>query len=344
VQDGLARGNPKGEGIMQSASPLRLAHSVTLDQTETEEYNRLVAEELEHYSDITVTDGLTEGGVHAHKSWNYYFEYLYANHFRISFYDAVWRALDGREAPNVLSLGCGYGGHDLAIAGKLARPYELHAVDLNPRVYNAAQRRAAEQRLPIRFQSLDLNRVELQPGYFDVIYAVASIHHILNLEHLFTQLHRGLKDDGQLVIVDIIGKTQVEFWRENVEYAARVVKRLPGRFRGRFDRWPSARLFFDPYTIISPYVEPEIQRGMEGIRQEEIVPLLDRWFHPAKVFYYDAYMRLICTNPVLGPRLDPGNRVDRELLQSLIDEEMAVIASGKLRPTEVFGIYTKKRV
>ena len=217
-------------------------------------------------------------------------------------------------------------------------------MDLNPRIYDTALRRATGEGLPIRFQSLDLNRVALEPGYFDVIYAVASIHHILNLEHLLEQLHRGLKDDGRLVILDIIGKTQVEFWRENVEYAAKVVKRLPGRYRDAGVNRPWKRLFFDPYTIISPYVEPEIQKGMEGIRQEEIVPLLEGWFRPEKVFYYDAYMRLICTNPILGPRLDPDNPLDRAVLQSLIDEEMAVIASGRVRPTEVFGVYVKKAV
>ena len=211
--------------------PLGIAQTVVLDQTESEDYNRLVSEEIEHYSDITVTDGLTEGGVHSHKSWEYYFDYLYTKHFKLSFYEAVWKAARGRESPKVLSLGCGYGGHDLEICRKIERPFELFAVDLNPRIYDTALERAQALGLPIRFQSLDLNRVELEPGYFDVIYAVASIHHILNLEHLLAQLHRGLKDDGRLVIVDIIGKTQVEFWRENVEYAAKVVKRLPVRFR-----------------------------------------------------------------------------------------------------------------
>ena len=299
---------------MNTAAPLRIAQSVALDQTASDDYDRLVAEELAHYSDIAVTDALTEGGVHAHKSWNYYFEYLYGAHFKISFYDAVLKAAEGKKSPRILSLGCGYGGHDLEIARKLKQPCELLAVDLNPRIYDSAMRRVTAEELPIKFQSLDLNRVELEPGYFDVIYAVASIHHILNLEHLFTQLHRGLKDDGHLVIVDIIGKTQVEFWRENVEYAAKVVKRLPARYTGAVGLRPFSRFFFDPYTIISPFVEPEIQRGMEGIRQEEIVPLLDRWFQPKKIFYYDAYMRLICTNPILGPRLNPANEVDRRLL------------------------------
>ena len=197
---------------MPSAPPLGIAHEVVMDQTQSDDYDRLVSEEIQHYTDISITDSLTEGGDHANPSWNYYFEHLYGKHFKISFYDAIWRALDAREAPKVLSLGCGYGGHDLHIARKIARRlFELIAVDLNPRIYDQAMRRVRAEGLPIRFQPLDLNRVALQPGYFDVIYAVASIHHILNLEHLLEQLHRGLKDNGRLVIVDIIGKTQVEF-------------------------------------------------------------------------------------------------------------------------------------
>jgi SAM-dependent methyltransferase len=327
---------------MQTAMPIGTTRNVLLDRTNTDDYNRLVSEEIEHYSEIVLTDQLTEGGIHAHKSWDYYFQYLYSKHFGISFYDAVWAALKGRNSARVLSLGCGYGGHDLAIARKAEGLGELIAVDLNPRIYDAASRRAAEEGLPIRFRSLDLNRVEIEPGSFDVIYAVASIHHILNLEHLLTQVHAGLKDGGRLIVVDIIGKTQVEFWRENVEFAAKVVKRLAGRYELAPGRSPFRRWFFDPFSVISPYIEPEIQTGMEGIRQEEIAPLLDRWFLPEKVFYYDAYMRLLCTNATLGPRLDPANGENRKVLESLIDEEMDAIATGKLRPTEVFGIYTKK--
>ncbi len=324
-------------------APIGTARNVLLDRTNNDDYNRLVTEELEHFSEIAVTEGLTEGGNHAHGCWSLYFEHLYSKHFGLSFYDAVWAALQGRESARVLSLGCGYGGHDLEIARKAPDLAELIAVDLNPRVYDSASHRAAEEALPIFFQPLDLNRVEIAPGYFDVIYACASIHHILNLEHLFAQVHRGLKDDGTLIVFDIIGKTQVEFWRENVEYAARVVKRLAKRCGLRAGRRrPLKRLFFDPYTIISPYVEPVIQTGMEGIRQEEIAPLLDRSFQAEKVFYFDAYMRLICTNGTLGPRLDQDIAGNRTLLESLIDEEMELIASGKLRPTELFGIYRKR--
>jgi hypothetical protein len=40
-----------------------------MDQTQTQDYNRLVSEELEHDSDIAVTDGLAEVcGIYAKKA------------------------------------------------------------------------------------------------------------------------------------------------------------------------------------------------------------------------------------------------------------------------------------
>ena len=81
---------------MKTAPPLRIAESVALDQTASEDYDRLVQEELAHFCEIAVTDGLTEGGMHAHQSWSFYFEYLYGNHFKTSFFDAVLKATEGK--------------------------------------------------------------------------------------------------------------------------------------------------------------------------------------------------------------------------------------------------------
>jgi hypothetical protein len=141
-------------------------------------------------------------------------------------------------------------------------------------------------------------------------------------------------------VLDIIGKNQIIFWKENVEFAAGLVKRMPLRYRPlgkRFWRY----LWFDPYAIIPKYVEPSTQGRMEGIRQEEIEPLMMRWFSPIKLFKYNAYMRMICTNYYLGPRLDPDKDKDRKYLEKLIKVELQQVGSGKLRPTEMFGVFKK---
>lgn len=207
--------------------------SVEIDLTRGTPYQELVAEEIEHYSSIQTTDDLTEGGVHAHKSWAFYYDYLEKHLFGRGFADEVAVQAEQFERPRLLSLGCGYGGHELEIARILRRPYQLIGVDLNPHIYSEAQRRAISEGLNVHFKSLDLNFVRIRPGAFDVIYAHASVHHVLNLEHLFSQVCDGLTETGRLVIMDIIGKTQVLFWKENVEFAASLIKRMPRRYRPR---------------------------------------------------------------------------------------------------------------
>jgi hypothetical protein len=136
----------------------------------------------------------------------------------------------------------------------------------------------------------------------------------------------------------------VLFWEENVAFAASLVRRMPRRYRPRVGKRLWRHVWFDPYRILSPYKEPTEQSGMEGIRQEEIEPVMSRWFSPLKLARHDAYMRLICTNPYLGARLDPSNHEDRKYLEELIRLELHQIESGKLKPTEMFGVFKKKRL
>jgi SAM-dependent methyltransferase len=315
--------------------------SVDIDLTRGTAYQELVADEIEHYSNIPVTDDLKEGGVHAHKSWAFYYAYLNKSLFGRGFSDEVAVQAEQFERPRLLSLGCGYGGHELEIARTLRRPYQLIGVDLNPYIYSGAKRRAASEGLNVHFKSLDLNFVHIRPRSFDVIYAHASVHHILNLEHVFSKVYEGLTETGRLVILDIIGKTQVLFWKENVEFVASLIKRMPRRYRPRVGKRLWRHAWFDPYSILSRYKEPAEQSGMEGIRQEEIEPVILRWFTPIKLARYNAYMRMICTNPYLGARLDPDKDEDRKYLEDLIKLELQLVESKKLKPTEMFGVFKR---
>ncbi len=169
------------------------------------------------------------------------------------------------------------------------------------------------------------------------------MHHILNLEHFFSQVSEGLTANGRLVILDIIGKTQVLFWKENVEFAASLIKRMPRRYRPPVGKRLWRHVSFNPYSILSPYKDPALQSGMEGIRQEEIEPVMLTLFTPIKLARYDAYMRMICTNPYLGVRLDPGRDEDRRYLEELIRLELQQVESGRLKPTEIFGVFRRTR-
>ncbi len=82
---------------------------VKIDLTRGTQYDRLVNEEIEHYSAIDVTDDLLEGGVFTHDCWSFYFQYLARVLFHTSFDEEVAAHANQIDRPRLLSLGCGYG-------------------------------------------------------------------------------------------------------------------------------------------------------------------------------------------------------------------------------------------
>jgi Flp pilus assembly protein TadD/ubiquinone/menaquinone biosynthesis C-methylase UbiE len=305
---------------------------VAVDWTQAFDYQTLTDEEIDEYSHIEVTEDLREGGIHAQKAWAYWFEYLGARFLKTSLSTEIVSFCNTIEHPRILSLGCGYGGIELNIAGLLDKPFHITAVDLNGQLFSRARQEAKSHGFDVNFMDLDLNYVFIPENSFDLIFAHASLHHLLNLEHVFHQIHRGLKDHGRLIVQDIIGKTQVLFWKENVDRAIEVVAQMPAQYKKGIP---------DQQAIIAPYAEPAMQKGMEGIRQEEIPTLLESFFTPVKSFRYGAFMRLICTHPELGKRLDPDRPADREYLEELFNLDLQLVAQNKLRPTEMLAVYEK---
>jgi ubiquinone/menaquinone biosynthesis C-methylase UbiE len=309
------------------------SEQIAIDWTSTVDYKKLTAEELEKYSNVEITADLREGGVHAQKAWGFWFEYLSKKFWKSSLSQEIVEFSNTINNPRILSLGCGYGGVEITIARSLSQPYEIVATDINNQIFAKAREEARLEGLNIHFLQLDLNFISLQENTFDLMYAHASLHHLLNLEHIFSQIHRGLKKNGRLIVQDIIGKTQVLFWKNNVDFARDIVKKMPDRYKAGIAH---------PDEIIAPYREPSIQQDMEGIRQEEIELQAGKFFTPIKMFKYGSFIRLICTHPELGRRLDPDMRADREYLEYLFQQDLQQVQMEKLRPTEMLAVYIKK--
>jgi SAM-dependent methyltransferase len=303
------------------------SQTVEIDLTLDADYERLVEEELEEYSNIEVTEDLREGGIHAHDSWSYWYTYL-SRTWSTSLSEEVTRFCNARENSSILSLGCGYGGVELSVARAINKPFQILGLDLNDGILDAPRKVAADENLPATFQAIDLNFVELPASQYDVVMAHASLHHLLNLEHVFKEIYKSLKDDGVLIVQDIIGKTQVLFWRENVEFVQDLIRGLPSRITAGAE--------------IPSYVEPDIQVGMEGIRQQEIEEQIELLFKPSRVYHFGSFMRMICTHPVIGKNINPKLQSDRELLEILSHLDLQMIRQKVLRPTEMLGVYVKK--
>ena len=318
---------------MNLSNAVTTSGKIANDWTRTFDYKKLTKEELEKYSNVEITADLREGGVHAQKAWGFWFEYLSKQFWKSSLNEEIVQFSNTINNPGILSLGCGYGGVEIAIARSLRKPYEIIAADINNQIFAKACEEAMAEGLNIHFVQLDLNFISLQENKFDLIFAHASLHHLLNLEHVFSQIYRGLKKNGRLIIQDIIGKTQVLFWKDNVDFAREIVKKMPARYKAGIA---------NKDNIIAPYREPSIQKDMEGIRQEEIELQASKFLTPIKMFKYGSFMRMICTHPELGRRLDPDTITDREYLEYLFELDLQQIQMKKLRPTEMLAVYIKK--
>lgn len=322
-----------GVSISTPEVSISAADKVDIDWTTTFDYKKLTEEELEEYSNIEVTRNLFEGGRHALKAWVYWSEFLTKRVWNTSIFNEISSFCNSIINPQILSLGCGYGGVELTVAPSLRKPYRILALDINEHILAQGRKEAREKGHNVTFMPLDLNFVNIKKDSFDLIYAHASLHHVLNLEHLLDQVYQGLRPNGRLVVQDIIGKTQVLFWKANVDFATDIVSRIPPAY---------VKGMKDPRHMIAPYVEPSIQKGMEGIRQEEIEQQIGEYFTPVKLFKYGSFIRLICNHPELGTKFNPDVPADREYLEKLFHEDLHQIESGNLQPTEMFAVFEKR--
>ncbi len=79
--------------------------------------------------------------------------------------------------------------------------------------------------------------------------------------------------------------------------------------------------------------------GMEGIRQEDIYPLLRKHFVALFEHRHGAFIRFVCTHPDLGPAFDVNDIEARRHLEFLIANDDCAVRYGVLEPLEIWGIY-----
>ena len=300
------------------------------DLTKEYNYGELIEEEKQHYSKIEITEKLTEGGVHAHNSWAYYWkrvgtrisssEFRSLEHYIRNHFTSLNRRF------RVLSLASGYCGQEIMLAENLNMEYSITCTDINPELFGKAREVVREKNLNITFETADLNFIEIPTGSFDVIFAHAAIHHVINLEHLMEQIAGGLTDRGIFHLVEVTGKNRKLIWDENERFANRLLEVLPESIS-------------EGYRLNVPLQTD----GMEGIRQEDILPLIYGLFEPVYECHHGAFMRFICTNPYLGKRLDPNDPTAKRCLDFLIDADESAVRNSILRPLEVWGVYRPRR-
>lgn len=243
----------------------------------------------------------------------------------------VLKRLRARPGVRMLSLGSGPGGLELEFA-RGAPGAEIVCMDLNPGLLEQGRARADGEGLSVTFQDADLNLVELAADEFDFVFCHASLHHLLELEHVFRQIKHTLRPGGELIVIDVVTRHGYRMWPETRKVVDAIWKTLPARLRVNHTAYhvtTEDRMLFEADTRAF---------GMECIRSEDILPLLEEGFETVTYVPYHSLCRRFF-DTMYGPNYDLERALDRAILDWIWELDCHYIDAGFLKPETFFGVY-----
>jgi 2-polyprenyl-3-methyl-5-hydroxy-6-metoxy-1,4-benzoquinol methylase len=310
-------------------------------QVGTREYEQLVREELGHYTKIfregspgsTPALPLTQA---VPPTWTEV-ERRAAHRVAAETGDTMMGHLKRQLAhPGVrmLSLGSGPGGIELQLAAECPEA-SVTCVDLNEDLLAMGRQHASERGLKVEFRAADLNKVELERSAYDLVFCHAALHHVLDLEHVASEIRAALRPQGRLIAVDVVAPNGYRMWPENRVVLHKMWATLPPRLRINHTGYAEPRLDTELW-------EPEESTaGMECIRAQEILPVLAANFRPVYyVPYFSLCRRLLDT--MYGPNYYLGNPLDMAILNWIWELDVWYLETQQLRPETFFGMYEAK--
>lgn len=235
------------------------------------------------------------------------------------------------------SLGAGNCDTEIRVASQLKAmgltDFSITCFDLNQEMLERGEKASAAAGLAnqIVVEQVDLNKWAPNRE-FAAVMANQSLHHLVELEHVFDRIAESLVADGRFVTSDIIGRNGHLRWPEARAIIEEYWDRLPQPYRFnlqlrrheyRFEDWDCS------------------QAGFEGIRSQDILPALIERFG-FELFL--AFGNLI--DPFIdrsfGHHFDPSGLWDQNFIDSIHARDEAEIFAGRLKPTHMMAILRKQ--
>jgi SAM-dependent methyltransferase len=234
--------------------------------------------------------------------------------------------------PRVLSIGCGDGWLEIEVAKQLAAhgAGQAHIVgaDISPILLRRFQEKVTAEGLESTFTLVeqDLNHMDVA-GTFSAIIANHSLHHIVGLENVFAFSRGRLRPGGLFITNDMIGRNGHQRWPETEA----VLNSL----------WPmldeAKRYHRQLRTLHDTFYNHDCSKeGFEGVRAQDILPLLLQTFHPVRFLGVGGFIDILIDRGY-GHGYNPNNPNDRALIAFLADTNDMMLDGGLIKPTIMFG-------
>ena len=207
-------------------------------------------------------------------------------------------------------------------------------IELNPimleRGHQLAQRHEMDHKF--NFIESDFNTWKAALTKYDAVIANQSLHHVSDLEHLYDQIYNHLEHEGCFVISDMIGRNGHQRWPEALRLVHRFWQELPDNYK---------------YNILLNRHEEIYENwdcskeGFEGIRAEEVLPLLLCRFKCQKFIGFGNVIDIF-VDRCFGHHFNPNNESDKDFIDRVHEEDERGIRDGQLTPTHMLAVFAKE--
>lgn len=239
--------------------------------------------------------------------------------------------LSRRPGLRLLSLGSGPGGLELAFA-EATPGSEITCIDVNEELLALGRKRAEEVGLRVSFERADLNTFELTDDDYDYVFCHASLHHLVELEHVARQIRKTLRAGGELLVVDVVTRNGYAMWPETRPIVQQLFRALPAKFRVNHTAYEAPRVDDEIWEADTS------EASMECIRSEDILPVLRSHFTElVYVPYWSISRRFFDT--MYGPNIDLEQPLDRAHFDWIWELDCHYLDTDRLHPETFFGVY-----
>jgi len=255
------------------------------------------------------------------------------------FVKTVLRARERKgSSVRVISLGAGNCDFEVDLLARIhaagAKDVHLDCLDLVEEMLERGRRLATEKGFEDKmgFICSDLNTIEFGDSY-DVFLANQSLHHFLELETIFTKVRAALPAHGYFVTSDMIGRNGHMRWPEAYRLIDQLWQFLPDsykynhqlkRLEETFDNWDCSK------------------EGFEGIRAEDILPLLIEHFEFEYFLAFSNLIDVFCDRG-FGHNFDAKRSFDRAFIDFVGELDHQLIQEGELTPTHLLAVMTREK-
>ena len=302
-------------------------------------YNDKLLEEINRYKTVSSVHELPAS---FHYITNTYLKYIFHQTLGVYSYTElileyikILKTTKHEHDIEILSLGSGNGDFEIDLAYNNHLGCKFTCLELNPAMIERGKENARSKGLIHNFTFIeaDINVLYLNKTY-DIIIANHSLHHFVELEHIFDEINKAMTDRSFFIINDMIGRNGHMFWDATFDICNRLWNILPKelKYNHLLNQYFPRRIQFDCS-----------QEGFEGIRAQDILPLLDKKFKFKDfVPFFSLINRFIDRD--FGHNYDINNPIHKSLLDFIWHFDVYCLENKILKPTQLIATLVKKNV